>query len=207
MMLGRRRLSALAVPAFVGACGASPDPVLYTVAVRPGPTFPGGPRVIQLRDIGLASYLDRKEIVRSSEDYKLGVMANSWWGESLGALLGRVLVVELSQRLPNSKVYSESGAINADPNAVLGINIQRLDTDSAGNLVRPGGRGVQPAPTLGVAQLRHFPPAADAGRDGPGGGHQRRRGRTRRWGRGPAAALDAARRRSAARGRGAGDGA
>ena len=62
-------------------------------------------------------------------------MANSWWGESLGALLGRVLVVELSQRLPNSKVYSESGAINADPNAVLGINIQRLDTDSAGNLV------------------------------------------------------------------------
>ena len=135
MMLGRRRLSALAVPAFVGACGASPDPVLYTVAVRPGPTFPGGPRVIQLRDIGLASYLDRKEIVRSSEDYKLGVMANSWWGESLGALLGRVLVVELSQRLPNSKVYSESGAINADPNAVLGINIQRLDTDSAGNLV------------------------------------------------------------------------
>ena len=135
MMLGRRRLSALAVPAFVGACGASPDPVLYTVAVRPGPTFPGGPRVIQLRDIGLASYLDRKEIVRSSEDYKLGVMANSWWGESLGALLGRVLVVELSQRLPNSKVYSESGAINADPNAVLGINIQRLDTDKAGMLI------------------------------------------------------------------------
>ena len=117
MMLGRRRLSAIAVPALVGACGASPDPVLYTVAVRPGPTFPAGPRVVQLRDIGLASYLDRKEIVRSSEDYKLGVMANNWWGESLGSLLGRVLVVELSQRLPNSKIYSESGAINADPNA------------------------------------------------------------------------------------------
>jgi uncharacterized lipoprotein YmbA len=135
MILGRRRLSALAVPALVGACGTSPDPVLYTIAVRPGPTFPGGPRVVQLRDIGLASYLDRKEIVRSSEDYRLGVMANNWWGESLGALLGRVLVVELSQRLPNSKIYSESGAINADPNAVLGINIQRLDTDKAGMLI------------------------------------------------------------------------
>ncbi|MDP1753270.1 MAG: PqiC family protein [Reyranella sp.] len=135
MMLGRRRLSALAVPALVGACGASPDPVLYTVAVRSGPSFPAGPRVVQLRDIGLASYLDRKEIVRSSEDYKLGVMANNWWGEPLGSLLGRVLVVELSQRLPNSKIYSESGAINADPNAVVGINIQRLDTDKAGTLV------------------------------------------------------------------------
>jgi uncharacterized lipoprotein YmbA len=145
MKFGRRRLAAFSFPALalpavvlpglVGACGASPDPVLYTVAVRPGPALPGGPRVVQLRDIGLASYLDRKEIVRSSEDYKLGVMANSWWGESLGSMLGRVLVVELSQRLPNSKIYSESGAITADPNAVVGVNIQRLDTDKAGALV------------------------------------------------------------------------
>ncbi len=140
MTLGRRRFAALsfpalALPGLVGACGGSPDPVLYTVAVRPGPALPGGPRVVQLRDIGLASYLDRKEIVRSSEDYRLGVMANNWWGEPLGSLLGRVLVVELSQRLPNSKIYSESGAINADPNAVVGVNIQRLDTDKAGTLV------------------------------------------------------------------------
>jgi uncharacterized lipoprotein YmbA len=145
MKLGRRRLAAfsfpalalpaVALPGLVGGCGASPDPVLYTIAVRPGPALPGGPRVVQLRDIGLASYLDRKEIVRSSEDYKLGVMANTWWGESLGSMLGRVLVVELSQRLPNSKIYSESGAITADPNAVVGVNIQRLDTDKAGNLV------------------------------------------------------------------------
>ena len=117
-----------------GAC-SSPEPVLYTIAVRPGPTFPAGPKIVLLREIGLASYLDRKEVVRSSEDYKLGVMANNWWGESLGSLLGRVLVVELSQRLPNSRIYSESGAINADPNAVLGINIQRLDTDNAGMLI------------------------------------------------------------------------
>jgi uncharacterized lipoprotein YmbA len=145
MKLGRRRLAAfsfpalalpaIALPGLVGACGTSPDPVLYTIAVRPGPALPGGPRVVQLRDIGLASYLDRREIVRSSEDYRLGVMANTWWGEPLGSMLGRVLVVELSQRLPNSKVYSESGAITADPNAVVGVNIQRLDTDKTGTLV------------------------------------------------------------------------
>jgi len=145
MKFGRRRLAAfsfpalalpaVALPGLVSACGASPDPVLYTVAVRPGAALPGGPRVVQLRDIGLASYLDRREIVRSSEDYRLGVMANTWWGEPLGSMLGRVLVVELSQRLPNSKIYSESGAITADPNAVVGVNIQRLDTDKAGTLV------------------------------------------------------------------------
>jgi len=40
-----------------------------------------------------------------------------------------------SQRLPNSTVYSESGAITADHNVVVGINIQRLDADRAGALI------------------------------------------------------------------------
>jgi uncharacterized lipoprotein YmbA len=135
MNLDRRRLFALALPAAVAACSASPNPVLYTIETRPGPTFAAGPKIVVLRDISLASYLDRKEIVRSSEDYKLGVMSNDWWGESLGALLARVLIVELSQRLPDSRVYGESGAITADSNATVGVNIQRLDTDKAGVLV------------------------------------------------------------------------
>jgi uncharacterized lipoprotein YmbA len=88
-----------------------------------------------LKDIGLASYLDRRELVRSSEGYKLDVMSNDWWGEPLGGMLGRVLVVELSQRLPNSTVYGESGAITADPNASVGVNLQRLDADKAGTLI------------------------------------------------------------------------
>ena len=73
--------------------------------------------------------------MRSSEGYKLDVMANDWWGEPLGGLLGRILAVELAQRLPNSTVYGESGAITADHNAVVGVNIQRLDADKAGALV------------------------------------------------------------------------
>jgi uncharacterized protein len=135
MNFGRRRLVGLALPMATVACSASPNPVLYTIESRPGPTFAAGPKIVVLRDIGLASYLDRKEIVRSSEDYKLGVMSNDWWGESLGALLARVLIVELSQRLPDSRVYGESGAITADSNATVGVNIQRLDTDKAGVLV------------------------------------------------------------------------
>ena len=135
MNLDRRHLIVLTLPVAAAACSGSPNPVLYTIETRPGPTFAAGPKVVTLRDISLASYLDRKEIVRSSEDYKLGVMSNDWWGESLGALLARVLVVELSQRLPDSRVYGESGAITADANATVGVNIQRLDTDKAGVLV------------------------------------------------------------------------
>jgi uncharacterized lipoprotein YmbA len=138
MPISRRRLASLALPALAlpllaTAC-SSPDPVLYTIPVRPGPVLTGGPQVVQLRDIGLAGYLDRREIVRSSEDYKLGVMSNQWWGESLGTMLGRVIVVGLSERLPASTVYSEGGAISADPNAVVAVNIQRLDLDQSGTL-------------------------------------------------------------------------
>jgi len=134
MSLGRRRFASLALPLLAAAC-ASPDPVYYTVRTRTGASFPSGPKIVALKDIGLASYLDRREIVRSSEGYKLDVMSNDWWGEPLGGMLGRVLVVELSQRLPNSTVYGESGAITADANATVGVNLQRLDADRAGTLI------------------------------------------------------------------------
>lgn len=138
-MIGRRRLSALvlplALPMVAAGCGSSPEPGLYTLAVRSGATLPRGPRIVQVRDIGLPGYLDRKEIVRSTEEYKLDVRANSWWGEPMGGMLGRTIVLELTQRLPNSKVYSEAGSITLDPNAVVGIDIQRFDADRAGNVI------------------------------------------------------------------------
>ncbi len=134
LSLGRRRF-ALGLPLVAAACGTSPDPNYYTIVPRSGPTLSRGPKVVLLKDIGLASYLDRREIVRSSEGYKLDIRANDWWGAPLASLIGRVLVVELSQRLPNSSVYSESGAINVDHNVIVGINVQRLDADKAGSLI------------------------------------------------------------------------
>ena len=93
-----------------------------------------------LQQIGLARYLERSQIVRSSENYRLDVMSNDWWGEPLGAMLSRVLVEELSQRLPQSTVISESGAVSASPDATIELNIQRLDEDARGNL-DPAGAG------------------------------------------------------------------
>jgi uncharacterized lipoprotein YmbA len=138
MSISRRRLASLAFPALglplLAAACSSPEPGLYTIPMRPGPVLSGGPRIVQLRDLGLASYLDRKEIVRSSEGYKLGVSSNDWWGESLSTMLSRVIVVGLSQRLPDSSIYAEAGAIAADPNAIVSVNIQRLDLDAGGAL-------------------------------------------------------------------------
>jgi uncharacterized lipoprotein YmbA len=91
--------------------------------------------VILLQQVGLARYLERSQIVRSSENYRLDVMENDWWGEPLGAMLSRVLVAELRQRLPQSTVISGSGAVSAPPDATIALNIQRLDEDASGQLV------------------------------------------------------------------------
>jgi uncharacterized protein len=96
---------------------------------------PGAPASVELREIGLARYLERSQIVRSSEGYRLDVLSNEWWGEPLGAMLSRVLVQELAQRLPGSTVFGETGAITINPAATVAVNIQRLDGDATGAAV------------------------------------------------------------------------
>jgi len=116
------------------AC-SSPNPTLYTLAVVPGYTHRGAPRRIEVRAISLPRYLDRSAIVRSTEGFRLDVMGNDWWGEPLDAMMGRVLVQELLQRLPGSVVFPENGAISSAPDASVEVNVQRFDTDASGAVV------------------------------------------------------------------------
>jgi uncharacterized lipoprotein YmbA len=109
---------------------SSPNPTLYTISMVPGQVMPGGPAVISIRDIAIARYLERPQIVRSENDNQLDVRANEWWGEPLGAMLSRVLAEELAQRLPQSTVLGENGAINSAANATVEINIERLDASA-----------------------------------------------------------------------------
>jgi uncharacterized protein len=111
---------------------ASPNPALYTLEIPPGPVHRGGPRVIELRGIGLARYLERSQIVRSSENFRLDIIPNDWWGEPLDAMIGRTLARALTQRLPGATVYLENGAISAEPGATVQVNVQRLDQDTTG---------------------------------------------------------------------------
>jgi uncharacterized protein len=124
----------LALAAMLAAC-SSPDPVLYTIATVPGAVQTAGPKVVLVQQIAVAHFLERSQIVRSSENYRLDVMSNDWWGEPLAAMLNRVLIEELGQRLPQSTVIADNGAVSARPDATIEVNIQRLDEDAAGNLV------------------------------------------------------------------------
>ena len=132
MTLSRR--SALLMLAALPAACASPDPVLYVLAPVPGPVRSGAPRAIQLRTVGVPHYLERSQIVRSSEGYRMDVLSNDWWGEPVGAMIGRILAQDLAQRLTGSSVYADNGAISTPPDATVETDLQRFDLDRDGAL-------------------------------------------------------------------------
>ena len=156
------RRAALGFVAAFAAC-SSPNPVLYTIAPVQGRVLSGTPKVVALQQISTAHYLERSQIVASSENYRLDVMSNDWWGEPLGAMLSRVLVEELGQRLPQSTVIAESGAVTASPDATIELNIQRLDEDASGNLILQAQASVdfraRGAPALRSFRFTVPPPA------------------------------------------------
>lgn len=161
--IGRRHtITMLASSAALAAC-SSPSPKLYTIAPVQGAVHSGAPKVVLLQQISLARYLERSQIVRSSENYQLDVLQNDWWGEPLGAMLSRILVDELSQRLPQSAVISENGAVTSPADATIELNVRRLDEDATGTLVLDAQAGVtfkgRQAATLRSFRLTAVPQA------------------------------------------------
>ena len=47
-------------------------------------------------------------------------------------MMMRVLVLDLTQRLPGSVVYGDTGAITTPPDATVEVNVQRFDVDRDG---------------------------------------------------------------------------
>ena len=124
-MILRRRGAVLGALSLLGAC-RSREPVLYAVLPVAGEPRRGGPRTVAVREVSLARYLDRLQIVRSSQEYRLDVSGNDWWGEPLETMLTRVLVENLAQRLPGASVVPIGGAISAPAEATVEANLQRL---------------------------------------------------------------------------------
>ncbi|MGD0103488.1 MAG: PqiC family protein [Rhodopila sp.] len=126
-----RRLTLVMLATLPSGC-ASPNPSLYVLAPLPGTTYTTAPHIIGLRAIAIPHYLERSQIVRSSEGYRMDVLSNEWWGEPLDSMLSRILVQELNQRLPGSTVYGDNGAISTPSDATVEVNLQRLDLDRDG---------------------------------------------------------------------------
>ncbi len=157
-----RGLTTLATFVLLTGCGSSPNPAMYTIEPVRGGQYSGGPQTIALEQIGLARYLERSQIVQSSYYYRLSMLANDWWGEPLGAMLSRILVEELQQRLAPAVVFSETGTVSATAGATVSVNILRLDEDATGMLVLEAQFGVtfhgRPAPVLRSVRFVTAPP-------------------------------------------------
>jgi uncharacterized lipoprotein YmbA len=160
-----RRAALVALVALPVAC-SSPNPTLYVLAPVSGTPRKGAPRTVALRAIAIPHYLERSQIVRSSEGYRMEVLSNEWWGDPLDTMISRILVQELNQRLPGSAVYADNGAISTRPDATVEINLQRLDLDSQGELLL----------SAQVAVDGRFSHGSARGRDHAslGGGHEQR---------------------------------
>ena len=139
-----RRALVLGLPLSVllAACQSSPTPTLYTLGPVPGPVLTGGARTVVVREIGNARYLERPNVVRSSEGYQLDVMPNDLWGEPVGSMITRTFVQELAQRLQGSTVLAETGAIGISPDVLVEVNVLRFDSDHNNTVVLNAQYGV-----------------------------------------------------------------
>lgn len=128
------RVLAMALLLPVVAC-VSPNPTLFTLAAVPGTPQPIAARSLELRQVGIAGYLDRPEIVRAEAGFELQLAHNERWAEPTGGMIERVFTEDLVQRLPGTSVFSESGAISTQPDLVLEVDVQSMDADASGEVV------------------------------------------------------------------------
>ncbi len=108
------------------------------------------------------------QIVQTSEDYRVVLRGTDWWAEPLDAMLTRVLAQDLTERLPQTTVYTSAGAVTGSPEATIEVELSRLDLDRAGNLLLIGQASVsfksQPAPD--TRSLRISQPLPSPGVEG-----------------------------------------
>ncbi|HVM80032.1 MAG TPA: PqiC family protein [Stellaceae bacterium] len=125
----------LALPGLT-ACGSSPAPRLFTLAPQPSAATSPLAQTISVKRVGIPKYLDRLQIVRYRDQYELTSSEFMLWGEGLTDMITRVLVANLSARLPRSQVYAASGSLTG-PSAdiTIEIDIDKFDPDPNGTIV------------------------------------------------------------------------
>jgi len=137
-------IPAAAILLTLASC-SSPNPALYTINAVPGSPASGAHRVIVVREVGIPRYLDRSQIVRANYNNKLTVASNDWWGEPLAGMMTRVLIEELSQRLPDDTVTGDNSVVSNSPDYTVEFEVQHLDGAGPAAVTLAGQIGIDPA--------------------------------------------------------------
>lgn len=134
--LSRRRLLAgLGLLAALEGC-TSPNSRFFTLAPQPAAASTGrSPPIVAVKPVELAKYLDRPQIVRHSDAYELQISDLERWGEEMRDMVTRVLIENLSLRLPASQVVGASGSLTVRADVTVEVDISRFDTDQTGKVI------------------------------------------------------------------------
>jgi len=127
------RLAALLLLAAVAGC-ASARTSYFALGPVPGTPVTGAPGAIEVRQPGIAGYLDRNGLVRGDSGYRLDVASTEVWGEPLGDMVGRVMAEDLAQRLPGTQVTTAQGVISGHPDLLVELQVDRFDAGHDGTL-------------------------------------------------------------------------
>ena len=125
----RRAVIGLGLVGLLGGCGTTPPPRLFTLAPRPAVKPNRMAAKITVKGVTVAKYLDRPQIVRFGTAYELSVSEFERWGEGMSDMVTRVLVEDLSLRLPESDIFAASGAAIVPADASVDVDIDRFDAD------------------------------------------------------------------------------
>jgi uncharacterized lipoprotein YmbA len=147
--LSRRRLIAgLGLLAALEGCTTSPNSRFFTLAPQPAAAAAAAgraPATVAVKPVELAKYLDRPQIVRHSNAYELQISDLERWGEEMRDMVTRVLIENLSLRLPASQVVGASGSLTIRADATVEVDVSRFDTDQNGKVFLDARSAVQRA--------------------------------------------------------------
>ena len=164
MRYGPAALAALGV--LLAGCASAPT-TYYALASVPGAAQPGGPADVAVRTPEIAGYLDRNAIVRGGQDYRVDVASTQLWAEPLDSMIGRVLTLELAQRLPGSQVQPSSFGVGT-PGATVQVSVQRFDDAPDGTVTLVALLAVQRGTDRGDGTSQAVQLTAQAGSPGTG---------------------------------------
>ena len=143
--LSRRRLiTGLGLLAALEGCTTSPNSRFFTLVPQPAAASAGrSPATVAVKPVELAKYLDRPQIVRRSDAYELQISDVERWGEEMRDMVTRVLIENLSLRLPASQVVGTSGSLTIRADVTVEVDISRFDADQNGKVFLDARSAVQ----------------------------------------------------------------
>ncbi|SNB79362.1 Uncharacterized lipoprotein YmbA [Arboricoccus pini] len=136
----KARLSAAAAICLLAGCQSLP-PDYYLLKGAPSSSpqqLPSPLQSIGIRPVAVADYLDRSEIVTTSEAARININDQERWGEKLSLMIARTLAADLRAHLGSASVTLLPTDFDIQPSRELILSIERFDADESGNATIAG---------------------------------------------------------------------